>query len=201
MANCEETPCVNVQSAICLHCLQRLCSKHILEHGTVLLREGDELCEQINELAEQLNASLQQIHSSRQEAVDKLNLWRQKQIDNLDHKYAETMQIIEFRKDHITGIENELTERLIKEAKTPLDDMQARQSASAQSLETIRQVIANVLKDSTQIEVYSKDSTVSSPVVNTNKSHLLKSDPSQQQSASIKPMYYINASGNSFSLI
>ena len=205
MDNCEETPCVNLQTAICLHCLRRLCSKHILEHGAVLLTEGDELCEQINELTEQLNFSLQQIHLSRQEAADELNRWRQKQIDNLDHKYAETIQIIEFRKDHITEIENELTERLIKEAKTPLEDMQARQSASTQSLETIRQVIANVIKDSTQIEVYSNDSTVSSPVVNTNKSHLLQSDPSQQQSASLKPKYYINSSinpsGNAFSLI
>jgi hypothetical protein len=193
MANCEETPCVNVQSAICLHCDRRLCALHIVEHGAVLLKQDDELCEQINELSEQLNVSLQQIHLSRQEAMDRLELWRQKQIDKVEHKYAEKIQIIEFRKDNLTELENELTQRLIKEVKEPLENMQTRQSANVQNLQTIRQVIENITRDSTQFELYSNNSSVTV----TDENHLSQSNSSQQQPTHITTTSSVNSSKNS----
>jgi hypothetical protein len=166
MVNCEEIACTNVQSAICLHCRRTLCVAHIVAHGMLLLKEGDQLCEQINELAEQLNICLKQIHIAREEAVHKLNLWRQNQIDKVENKYIEKVQIIEYGKDHLADLEDKLTQRLIDEAKQPLEYMQTRQNASNQSLQIIRQAIENIAQDSTQLDLCLKDS--SSSVVNTS---------------------------------
>lgn len=156
MANCQETACPNFQATICLHCNHSLCIKHIVEHGTLLLKEGDKLCEQINELAEHLNVCSIQIHIARDEATHKLNLWRQNQINKVENKYAKKLQIIESEKDHFIELENQLTQRLIKEAKQPLEFMQTRQNASSQNLEIIRQSIENIVQESKQLDLYVK---------------------------------------------
>jgi len=202
MANCEEIGCANVQSAVCLHCQHYLCVTHIVAHGTLLLKEGDQLCEQINELAEYLNVCLQQIHIDREEATHKLNIWRQNQIDKLEYKYAEKIQVIEFRKDYLTALENKLTQRLIKEAKQPLEYMQTRQNASSQNLQAIRQAIANIVQDSVQLDLCLKDSSKqssASSIVNsttTDSNYLLKPNSSPEQYANSKTQYFLNSSIN-----
>ncbi|CAF1021719.1 unnamed protein product [Adineta steineri] len=110
MVNCEESTCTNIQSAICLHCLRRLCSIHILVHEKIVSKETNELYEQIDEVAEQLNISLQHIHTAYEESRQKLNIWRQDHIDKIKQKHTE-----QYQKDNLTKLEDELTQRLIKE--------------------------------------------------------------------------------------
>jgi hypothetical protein len=202
-ANCQERDCDNVQSAICLHCQQYLCVTHIVDHGKLLLREGDQLCEQINELAEQLNVYLKQVHLARDEATEKLNVWRQNQNDKVEQKYAEKVQVIQFRKDHLTHLENQLTKRLTEEAIQPLEYMQTRQNASSENLKTIRQAITNIARESAQLDLCLKDPSSqvsSSPVVNTtttNNSYFSQPNASSQQNADTKTHYFVNSAINS----
>ena len=194
MANCEETPCVNVQSAICLHCSRRLCAPHIIAHGTALLKEGDELCEEINHLSEHLNFSLQKIHKAREEAMHKLGVWRQDQIDKIEFKFAEKTQAIEFRQDDLTHLENDLTQRLEKEAKEPLNLMQVKQNASSQALQLIRQNIAHITRDSAQLDLCLKELSSSIPnTIATNETHLSQYNLPQQEHASTTTKYYYNS--------
>jgi chromosome segregation ATPase len=193
MANCEETPCINVQSAICLHCSRRLCAPHIIAHGTALLKEGDELCEQINQLTEHLSFSLQKIDRACEEATHKLGVWRQDQIDKIEYKYAEKLQVIETRKDHLTDLENELTKRLNTEAKQPLDRMQTQQNASSQALQKIRQNIAIIIRDSAQLDLSLKPSSSSiQNIAATNRSPLPQFRSYQQEYDNNATQYYFN---------
>ncbi len=80
-------------------------------------KKGDRLFEYIKELGERLNVCVQQIYLVREEARQKLNIQRQHRIDQVE--FAEEVQVIEFRKDHFTDLENEPTQRLINKAKQP----------------------------------------------------------------------------------
>jgi hypothetical protein len=193
MTNCEEPTCVQAQSAICLHCLRRLCSIHILVHNRLLLKQGDDLSEQINELTEQINISLQQIHSDREEAIHKLSIWRQNQIDQMENTYTEKLQIIDCRKDRLIQLEDELIQRLTKEAKEPLEQMQRQQTTNIQSLQSIRQVIANVTRDTAQLELCLKDSSIQSSSTSIANTTMVQSNPSYQKYPSNNHM---NTSGN-----
>jgi hypothetical protein len=193
MTNCEEPTCFQTQSAICLHCLRRLCSIHILVHSRLLLKQGDDLDEQINELTQQINISLQQIHSDREEAIDKLNIWRQNQIDQMGNIYTEKLQIIDCRKDRLTKIEHELIQRLTKDAKEPLEQIQGQQTTDTQSLQTIRQAIANVTRDTAQLELCLKDSPIQSSSTSIANTTMVQSNPSYQKHPSNNHM---NSSGN-----
>ncbi len=152
MANCEENSCANVQSAICLHCNRCLCAPHIVAHGIVLLEEADELCEQINKVAEDLNVSLKQIDTARSETVDAIGIWRQKEIDKIEDKYAEKVQAIESRQAYLIELENKLSQRLAKDALEPLERMQVQKSANSQVIQAVRQTIADVKQESQQLE-------------------------------------------------
>ena len=64
---CEEEICDNLQSAICLHCQLFLCIPHIVDHGSILLKEGDVISEEINQLIERLNIYFQDIQQNCEE--------------------------------------------------------------------------------------------------------------------------------------
>ncbi|CAF0747123.1 unnamed protein product [Adineta ricciae] len=148
MVTCEETSCTMLPSAICLHCNRRLCNSHIVAHGVVLLGEADELCRQISEVAEHLNNSSKEIQVKHSEAVAALDVWRQKEINQIEDQYAKKIQVIDAKQDYLIGLENKLTSRLTKNARNPLEQMQIQTNASRQMVETIEQVLVELKHES-----------------------------------------------------
>ncbi|CAF1291523.1 unnamed protein product [Adineta steineri] len=78
---CEEHSCTNVQSAICLHCNRRLCALHVVNHAAILLEEANELSEQLSEVAEHISVYLQQIQARHNDAIQDVDIWRQRIYD------------------------------------------------------------------------------------------------------------------------
>jgi hypothetical protein len=152
MSNCEEKSCADVPSAICLHCNLRLCTSHIVAHGELLLKEANELHEQIDRLAEHLNISLQNIQRTSNETWNAVNIWRQKQIDMIEDKYARKMQAIGLKQNYLVELEKNLSQRLVTDAREPLNHMQTQNSANSQVVQAIRQTIADIEQESAQLQ-------------------------------------------------
>jgi hypothetical protein len=151
MANCEEQSCENVQSAVCLHCNRRLCTTHVIAHGTTLLQEADKLSEQINELAEHLNVSLQRIQSTHSETMKALGNWRERQIAKIEDKYAEKVKSIGSRQDYLIELEKQLSQRLAKDAREPLERMQIQKSANNELIQHVCQTISDIKQKSKEL--------------------------------------------------
>ncbi|CAF0897589.1 unnamed protein product [Adineta ricciae] len=129
--NCQESSCAKSQVAICLHCLCRLCSTHLLAHREEVVKHTVQVSKQINGVAQELDVLLQKVRCDRQSATSQLRTWRQCQIDQVERIYTERFRDIARKKDRINTLETELTERVMKEAKTIHENIQRKQSLQA----------------------------------------------------------------------
>jgi hypothetical protein len=95
---------------------------------------------------------LKQIHTTHSESTNELGVWRQRQIDKIEHKYAEKLQAIESKQDYLVDLENNLAQQLAKDAREPLERMQIQQSANNQVINAIRQIIVDIRRKSVHLE-------------------------------------------------
>jgi len=180
MDNCEEQSCVNVQSAICLHCNRRLCATHVLAHETILLEETDKLLEQINELSENLNALIEDIQITGRKAMNAVSIWREKQLLKIEERYYKNILEVQSKQEQYTDIVKQLSQQLAKDAREPLERMQTQKSANNDLVQHIRQTITDIKQKRTQLIQRSAGSSQRSSSLDTENARL--NTPQQIQS-------------------
>lgn len=149
---CEDDKCDNLQSAICLHCQLCLCIPHIVDHGSILLKEGDVISEEMNQLIERLNIYFQDIEKNCEEMTGKLNCWRNEQMKIIEEEYQQKNQLIQLKKQQLIDLDQQLSQRLIEQAVKPLNFIQQRQNANSDTYQIIRQTIEDITRETTQLE-------------------------------------------------
>jgi hypothetical protein len=144
MVNCEELTCDNRQSAICLHCRQRLCIAHIVKHAKIVLHDTVDLHQQINELTEQVMNASKSVHEKYINAMTECNTWRTQALDLIEQTYNEMMEPILFQQESFNRLKEDLIKRLSIDALQPIKRMQTQQSGNVQVLDTIRLTMEHV---------------------------------------------------------
>ena len=141
---CKEQNCRNRPSGICLHCNQHLCTLHIINHGKILLHDADDLYQQMAELTEQLTNASKSVHQTYTSAAAECNAWRAKALDTVEQTYNEMMKPIFYQQECFNQVEQDLTKRLLIDAKRPLEKMQSQQSGNVQVLDAVRLTLEHV---------------------------------------------------------
>ncbi|CAF0840877.1 unnamed protein product [Adineta steineri] len=175
MAKCEEHSCINVQSAICLHCDRRLCALHVVNHGAILLEEANELSDQLNEVAEHLSVYLQQIQTKHNDAIQDIDIWRQRILNKIQNICVEKKQAIKVKQNSFIELENKLSQRLTKDVREPLERMQVQKSANYQVLQVMRQALNDIKEESKQLQWTSTESANQFSSFNIQNTTMVKS--------------------------
>lgn len=149
MITCEELNCDNLQSGICLHCNQHLCTPHIVQHAKILLHYAVDLHQQVNELTEQMMNASKSVLEIYINAVADCHAWRAKALELIEQTlveqtYNEMMESIFFQQESFNKVHQDLIRRLSIDALQPLEKMQTQQTANAQALDTIRLTLKHV---------------------------------------------------------
>ena len=148
MGDCEWDSCENFQTAICLHCMRRLCIYHIQDHQEILLNEIDEIKNDVNEINIVLTNASNAIVEEYKAKENKCINWRQQKMDEIERDYNNRMQAIINRQKQLQQLELELMQRLKVEVQQPLEDMSLEKSINPQLLDTILLAIETVRRDS-----------------------------------------------------
>lgn len=166
MKICEENPCDNLQSAICLHCQLVLCIPHIVDHGSRLVKEGDVISEDIHQLIQRLNIYFQDIERNYEEMMRNLNCWKDEQMKVIEEEFIQKSRMIRLKKDQLIDLDQQLSQRLIEQAVKPLDFIQQQNNTNKNTYQIIRQTIEDITRETTQLE---KDLIVFKTITKTKK--------------------------------
>jgi hypothetical protein len=145
--NCEENLCENFQSAICLHCMGRLCIYHIENHQTILLNEIDEVKNQVNQMNIILTNASNMIVQERKADEKKWEDWRKEKIDQIEREFNQMIDSIKTRQKTLEQLEVELNQRVKVEIEQPLESMITQKSINPHSLQIIQSTIETVKRD------------------------------------------------------
>jgi uncharacterized protein with von Willebrand factor type A (vWA) domain len=148
MNNCEENSCENFQSAICLHCMHRLCIYHIEDHQQILSNKIDKITNEVNQVNTVLMKRSNAIVEERQADVNKCINWRQQKIDEIEREYNNMLQTIIDRQKRVEQLESNLNQRLRLEVQQPLHQMSSQNSINPHLLDAIQLTIETIRKDS-----------------------------------------------------
>ncbi len=145
--NCEENLCENFQSAICLHCMRRLCIYHIKNHQTILLNEIDEVKNQVNQINIILSNASNMIGQKRKADEKKCEDWRKEKIDQIERKFNQMIDSIKTQQKTLEQLEVELNQRVKVQIEQPLELMITQKSINPHSLQIIQSAIETVKRD------------------------------------------------------
>lgn len=146
---CEEQPaCPNFQSAICLHCNQRLCLTHITEHNKIIFRDVENLYTELNTAVTHVQEQAVKNELSYKNVLNTLNAWREEQIQQIDVIYYKQLQLIVREQDATQHVVEQLTHKLNVDVEQQLNLIKAQQTASIAALQCMRQTIENVQRES-----------------------------------------------------
>jgi translation elongation factor EF-G len=148
MNNCEENSCENFQSAICLHCMHRLCIYHIEDHQQILSNKIDKITNEVNQVNTVLMKRSNAIVEERQADVNKCINWRQQKIDEIEREYNNMLQTIIDRQKRVEQLQLNLNQRLKLEVQQPLHQMSSQNSINPHLLDAIQLTIETIRKDS-----------------------------------------------------
>jgi uncharacterized protein with von Willebrand factor type A (vWA) domain len=148
MNNCEENSCENFQSAICIHCMHRLCIYHIEDHQQILSNKIDKITNEVNQVNTVLMKRSNAIVEERQADVNKCINWRQQKIDEIEREYNNMLQTIIDRQKRVEQLESNLNQRLRLEVQQPLQQMSSQNSINPHLLDAIQLTIETIRKDS-----------------------------------------------------
>jgi hypothetical protein len=144
MFNWEEAKYNRAQPGIYLHCSQHLCTAHIIEFGKALLHDVDDLYQKTNELSEQLANASNSIHEAYANAEKQCKAWRLEALKTIEQTYNDMMQPILYQQECFNKIKQEITLRLLTDAKKPLEKMQTQQIGNVQALDAVRLTLEHV---------------------------------------------------------
>ncbi len=148
MTNCEENFCENFQSAICLHCMHRLCIYYIEDHQNILFNEIDELKNQVNQINIILSNASNMIVEECKIEENKCKDWREEKIDQIEREYDQMINSIKTRQKTLEQLELDLNRRVKVEIEQPLELMTTQKSVNSHSLHNIQSAIETVKRDS-----------------------------------------------------
>jgi siderophore synthetase component len=148
MFECEENSCKNVQSAICLDCMHRLCIYHIEDHQKVQLSKVDELKNQFNQVSIDLTKISNTMVKERKVDEKKLSAWRKQKIAEIEREYSKMRNSIKNRQKILEQMQLELNQRLKVEVQQPLEHMCTQKSTNPQLLDAIQLSIETLRRDS-----------------------------------------------------
>jgi len=160
MSKCEENFCEYFQSAICLHCMHRLCIYHIEDHQKILLNQVNELKNQVNQVNIILMNASKMIVEERKAEEKKCIDWRKQKIDEIEREYIQMTNSIKNRQKTLEQLELELNQRLKMEIQQPLEHMSIQKSTNPHSIDAIQLAIQTIRKDSTSLIWNSQPSTL-----------------------------------------
>lgn len=143
--SCQHPNCSYPIHSICTnHCHWSLCSKHINEHGTLLVNEFQQVLEDLiqptNELSKSIEQTKQTITNDQQKELDHLKQSHENQIEKLEQQLN---QINQFQKqyhqisEHLTKIKtdkNLLTQNDFQPIDNLLKELNQFQNSSTGSL-------------------------------------------------------------------
>ncbi|CAF0720221.1 unnamed protein product [Adineta steineri] len=96
METCQTSNCINNPIAICLHCQQKLCVEHLLQHNEEMINKANKYCDEFNELTEQIEKLSfdEQFQSAQEDLYD----WVNDQMKQLDKIYEQ--KLFELKQTH-----------------------------------------------------------------------------------------------------
>ncbi|CAF1526475.1 unnamed protein product [Didymodactylos carnosus] len=83
--SCTIDKCTQASLALCHHCNQNICVRHLQEHSDLLVQSTNNYAHQINEIVETLNTF--SIENVKVEALEKLKLWKTNMISEIERTY------------------------------------------------------------------------------------------------------------------
>ena len=153
MANylCEEpSVCTKFQSAICLHCNNRLCLLHLTEHAQTVSKTIEKLYNEVTTTSQQIDNTYEKTRSMHNNSLTSLNDWRARQTEKIQRTYENCVQNIESQQKALDIIQKELIQLLNRTARQPLELLQRQQNSNMMILahihESIKQVQAHTDK-------------------------------------------------------
>jgi hypothetical protein len=151
--NCEDSSlCENFQVAICLHCDRRLCVRHIIEHDKIVFGDVNKLSKLIEETLQQIKMKSEKSRIACDNLLPVLDEWRIQELDKIEQIYEHELQVIEIRKQVLEKFHRYLFEELERDARKPLERVQRQQNSNTVILNSSRQVVAKLRKESTKLK-------------------------------------------------
>ncbi len=147
MVDCEEDLCEQFGSAICLHCMHRLCIYHINDHQNLLFNKVNELNNQVNQISNALANASNKMVEERKADEKKCVVWRIQKLAEIEREYSQMMNSIRNRQKTLEQLEMNLSQRLKIDIQQPLEHMSTQKSINPQLLDTIQLAVETLRND------------------------------------------------------
>jgi hypothetical protein len=150
---CEAfSTCEHFQSAICLHCNRRLCSKHIIDHHTIVLSNVRSLLNLVQIILQQIKDKSEKSRTTCDDVLPGLDEWRREELEKIEQIYKHESQLIGVREETLKNSHRYLLEEVEQNARQPLERVQREQNTKVEILNHIQQTIDNVQKGSEELK-------------------------------------------------
>lgn len=147
--NCEdETACVQIQAAICLHCHRRLCFTHLTEHNNLLADDINDLSNNIQSISQEIQTQSKKHREFFDQSTSILKQSYVRQQQKLKNLYENALKSVESDRKICDDLQSNLFQQFDEKVIQPSKQLLEQCAVNAEYFNQIKTVIDNIRKES-----------------------------------------------------
>jgi len=150
---CEDLSlCENFQAAICLHCNQRLCVRHIIEHDQIVFDDVKHVLNLTENAFQEIKDQFEKSRIVCDNFLPSVDDWRKQNLEKIEQIYENELLLIKNEGEALEEYHRDLLEQIERDTRQPLERVLKQKNVNTETLNHIRQTIKNIREECTDLK-------------------------------------------------